>query len=410
MQTMSFALAALYSGLWLRRWATDGVKNRMWPQLGWFSALVCAGSVAGAVAWSAQMLNSNLYWESIDASAGTQQQVYGMVAQYQQWYAAYFIAYGAEFLCLIAPKLMLLGRLIHNATRAATVRQTDAGVTVLSRSSAASGRVGRSTPSLLLLYKLAAAVIVMCSIACLVAFDVAAAFMLQAAHVNAQASAACDAVGNDTNSSIALNGAAISIVDNANSVVSVQSIFEALALTFISVAYPCIVAACVAMFRSAEMVGVRALASVADRNTAATHNTTAAAVAIVDDTIHASVLQRRRLMAACIVVLATFPVRAVFDLMNAYGNYKTDYNSSCPPCGSCQSQQWLIGMWLLFTPEFQPIAVALSSPLPLTVSLWLITAAHADAFSISVNVLHARMGNYLHRQPRAGGMRSPLMQ
>ena len=54
-QLVSFAVAALYSGVWFWRWLRAGVRNRMWPRLGWFCGLVCAGSVAGAAAWGAQM-------------------------------------------------------------------------------------------------------------------------------------------------------------------------------------------------------------------------------------------------------------------------------------------------------------------------------------------------------------------
>ena len=43
-------------------------------------------------------------------------------------------------------------------------------------------------------------------------------------------------------------------------------------------------------------------------------------------------------------------------------------------------------------PEFPPIVVALSSPLPLFVSLWIITDAHAQAYAISLNILRARLG------------------
>ena len=68
----------------------------------------------------------------------------------------------------------------------------------------------------------------------------------------------------------------------------------------------------------------------------------------------------------------------------------------------------------MYTPEFQPLVVAFSSPLPLSLSLWLLTAAHADSFSISLSILRARMGNYMRRgagQPRAeSGLRSPLVQ
>ena len=41
--------------------------------------------------------------------------------------------------------------------------------------------------------------------------------------------------------------------------------------------------------------------------------------------------------------------------------------------------RYVVRAWLAYTPEFQPLLVALSSPVPLTVSLWLITAAHTRA-------------------------------
>ena len=213
---------------------------------------------------------------------------------------------------------MLLGRLTSNATRALTAQRAGVGEATLSRLPAEPGRVRASGSSLPLMYKCVAAAVVICSVACVVTLDAAAAFMLQAARLNHQASAACDAQGNDTNSSLTLNAAAVDIVNNANSAFSVQCIFEALALTFISLAYPTIVALCVAMFRRAEATGARALASVAGGAAAANRSRTAAAAAIVDDTIHAAALQRRRLCGACIAVLATFPLRAVFDLMSAY--------------------------------------------------------------------------------------------
>ena len=51
--------------------------------------------------------------------------------------------------------------------------------------------------------------------------------------------------------------------------------------------------------------------------------------------------------------------------------------------------------WLAYTPEFQPLVVALSSPVPLTLSLWLITSAHARALAIAVNVQQAGLADNL---------------
>ena len=42
--------------------------------------------------------------------------------------------------------------------------------------------------------------------------------------------------------------------------------------------------------------------------------------------------------------------------------------------------------WLAYTPEFQPLVVAWSSPVPLTLSLWLITAAHTRALALQANM------------------------
>jgi hypothetical protein len=50
-------------------------------------------------------------------------------------------------------------------------------------------------------------------------------------------------------------------------------------------------------------------------------------------------------------------------------------------------------VFINYTPEFQPIVVAVSSPLPLTLSLWLLTKGHARARLIAVDVQRARAGD-----------------
>jgi hypothetical protein len=47
---------------------------------------------------------------------------------------------------------------------------------------------------------------------------------------------------------------------------------------------------------------------------------------------------------------------------------------------------YVVRAWLLYTPEFQPLVVAFSSPVPLTLSLWLITAAHTRALSLQASM------------------------
>jgi len=54
---------------------------------------------------------------------------------------------------------------------------------------------------------------------------------------------------------------------------------------------------------------------------------------------------------------------------------------------------YVVRAWILYTPEFQPLVVALSSPLPLTVSLWLITAAHTRALALQAAVQQYTAGD-----------------
>ena len=92
---------------------------------------------------------------------------------------------------------------------------------------------------------------------------------------------------------------------------------------------------------------------------------------VVEHTQKAAAEQRRRLVAACAIVIFSFPARAAFDLLNAYSKLRDPYNPACGYCGACQSQQFLANVWLNYTPQLQPIVVALCSPLPLMWSLWL---------------------------------------
>jgi hypothetical protein len=114
------------------------------------------------------------------------------------------------------------------------------------------------------------------------------------------------------------------------------------------------------------------------------------AARIVEDTMQAAAAQRRRLTAACLIVLITFPARAAFDLLQAYAFFNDPLNSACRQCDPCQSTPFLINIWLNYTPEFQPIVVAVSSPLPLTLSIWLLTKSVLRVRLIAADVERAR--------------------
>ncbi len=333
------------------------------------------------MAWGAQMQSNALEYETRVAGINARQQ-YALLASFSRWFGVFCILYPVEFLCLIIPKLMMLGRLTNNATRCLQAYARDQ-----EQSKDAIVRAG----ALVIVYRVIAAVVMMCSVGEMVALDVSGAHRVQYAGLCDQAAAACDAHGNDTNSSLALFYEANAFFTYSGTALSVYGVLEAIALLLISAAYLILVPLSVAMFRRAERVGAHALVSVAARASAGDRNTEAAA-AIVDDTVHAAAEQRRRLVIACVVVLITFPFRAAVDLLLAYILFDNPYNPACGQCDHCQSDRFLIRWWLIYTPEFRPVVAALSSPLPLLVSLWIITGAHAQAYAISLSILRARLG------------------
>ena len=392
----AFCACALFSGFWFRRWAKIYVSNiglvgeeRIWPGLGWFSALICVGSVAGAVAWGAQIQANSLAVEHFT----NRQQLYSRNASLNRWFAAFNVLYGLEFLCFIIPKLMMLGRLTENSNGGSQAQAADMG------------RVGRwwhgVSPDRLrwrvlpMLFIAMAAAVVLCSVAGMVARDIAAAHQVQAAGMFDQAASACGTGGDDTDTSRKLNNEALDVGGIADTAQSVQNLCEVVALMATALSYLLLVLRNLAVYRRAEHVATTALLSLADRTersnvsvpavfadsdyTGAADATVqlarASAVQVVEDLHKAAVEQRRRLVAACAIVLASFPARAAYDFLQAYSNFSVPLNAACGQCDPCQSEQLLIQAWLAYTPEFQPIVVALSSPLPMMWSLWLMMSA-----------------------------------
>jgi len=365
------------------------VNNRMWVQLGRFCGLMCVGSVVGAVAWGAAMQDISLEYQAVfDKHSISNRQYFAMFASAYRWQATTNILQPVEFLCFVILKLMMLGRLTNNATRRLQAYvQEQGGDRGDSVSRGALARVQQ-------VYRALAAVVALCSVGGIVALDVAGAYISQAAGLNDQAAAACDSRDKATNSSFALLDEANAIRAQADTAASVQAVLEAIALLLISAAYLILVPLSVAMFRRAERVGAHALAIVAARADAGDPmaRRSAEAASIVDETMQAAAEQRRHLVFACVVVLITFPARAALVLLRAYASFNNQINPVCRRCDPCQSDQFLINEWLGFTPEFAPIFEALSSPLTLVVTLWIITGAQAQAYRISLNILRARLG------------------
>ncbi len=306
----------------------------MWPLLGWFSGLICVGSVAGCVAWGAATQSNALYWE-LFAPGATRVQFYTLGASYQRWLAVVYIFNGLEFICLIIPKLVLLGRLGSNALRSMRDQVPESASI---RTTWVRGRAPQ------MMYRVFAAAVVLSSAVGMAAYAAGGAYNGQMSALADAAAAAWDPLGNDTNSSRAIYAVINDKTSYRYDCLAVQSVSEATALVLISSTYLLLVTLSVAIFRQAEKVAARALIFGQFRGTRA------ATTVIVDDSMRAAAEQRRRLTFACVVVLVTFPCRAAFDLLQAYCTYNVQYNSLCPsPCGTCQSTQY-VPPFLMFSP------------------------------------------------------------
>ena len=368
--------------------------DRMWVQLGWFSGLVCAGSVAGAIAWGVFVPATASYYEAVSPSVtNTAQQIYALFAIVFQLRAVFLIFVSLEFLCLILAKVLLLGRLSeHASNNYSQAWHMDDGA-------GACDCIGEY--ALEKLHRAISAAVVAASVAGVLACVVAAAYDVNAADLWSQSAAACDALGNDTNSSMTLRKDAINVGAIASTAVAVQAVLETIALVIMSGAYMVFIPVCVAMFGRSERRLIRILGQIEyklDHSTVflpAEYSPQAADGAangrrfrmsspgaeipmrcdkgkeLLRATLAVATVQRRRFVAACAIVLLTFFLRASFNLLNAYASFNAPYNKCGGLCDPCQSQQFLIATWLQYTPEFRAIVVAMSSPLPLVMSLWL---------------------------------------
>jgi len=339
-----------------------GATNRtqVWPKLGRFCGLMCVGSLTGVLTWIAASQSNGFYYKF--NSSVNRLQYLNDLSSYNMWVSIYYSLYGLEFLCTIANKLMLLERLMDNATRVLRERKPELS---------AIQRVWSNGSALSRVFNVVAVTVVLCSVAGMIAYFVAAAYAQKIVEVANQAANLCDTQGNDTNSSLALLPELQSKISEKHTAHASQSVSEALALLLTTFAYAVLVALSIAIFRRVEQIASSALVVI---DTAAPQSVDLRKY--VNKVVNSAAEQRWRLTIACVMVLIAFPVRAVFNLLQAYSSFNAGYSASCSPCGDCQTDQYVVRAWINYTPEFQSVAVAISSPLPLVLSLWLITAAH----------------------------------
>jgi len=263
------------------------------------------------------------------------------------------------------------------------------------------------------------AVVACCGVS-VIAYCIDCVFQAQQALLYDKAADACDANGMATPASLAYLDELLGQHRSFDTLYVVQSFSEAIALLVIMAAYTVLVPACVSIIRRAESEASNALLSMshvppdvfqlpqeyAAKGAAAAPSrsrTTDSGAHIVRETVQAAAQQRRRLLLSCIAVLITYPPRAALDFMRAYSYLAFTQNPACGQCDACQLDQYLMQRWLAYTPEFRPIAVVLSSSLPLVVSLWILTSANTRAVAILNKVPLLFMRHVFRRQKTEGG-------
>ncbi len=306
-------------------------RPRVWVLYGWFSGLMCAGSVFGAVTWAFWMQTLVASFTTLTIGLSNPQ-LYSLNAQAQYWGAAFYVTYAIEFLCLSVAKLLVLHRM------------ADFGVPKgdgLSRRLAVWGRV------------VMAAVVVgnvvgLCG-------NVAAAVLSKQTGDLSNAAGAAFAANSTQAAAIVVQADQKSTVANAAG--SVQQFCEVAVLLLIIVAFAVVGPACARRLSSEQQL---------HDNNPLVDTAYAAAAAPAWRQV------RRRILGTAAFVFVTFLLRAVFSTMNALSSALQNNGAACPTdCGiPCNNVWTVIQFWLQFTPEFQLSVVLISSPLALLVALW----------------------------------------
>jgi hypothetical protein len=306
-------------------------RPRVWVLYGWFSGLMCLGSVFGAVTWVAwmQFLVFDLTKVVRD---NTPFEVQSLTAQFQYWFAAFCVTYAIEFLCLSVAKLLVLHRMADFA-----VPKGDG----LSRRLAVWGQF-------------VMAAVVVANVVGLCGNVAAAVGATEAGDLNNAAAVAY--ARNDTDSYNKYFSQANLKTSALSKAVSVQQFCEVVVLLIIILAF--------------AIVGI-----------ASARRVSSALRDMNDEHVEAAGRQlRRQIVGTAAFVFVTFLLRAVFSIMNAVSDALQDYGAACAATDldacdpSCFNIYTIMQNWLEFTPEFQLIVELISSPLTLLVALWGMTS------------------------------------
>jgi hypothetical protein len=338
-QVAAYCASAVGSGTMFVRWwrLKEEDRPRVWLLYGWFSGLMCVGSVFGAVAWAAwmQFLLARFSSFVLGVTLGvTHAQTQSLLEQQYNWEAAFFIPSAIDFVCLTVAKLMVLERMADFA-----VGKGDG----MSRRLAVGGRIVMAS--------------VVVGYLVIVSSSVAAAVYVKESVSLYSASRAAYAA-NITNDYINLGHQARQKTYAGINAASVLQFSEVVVLLIIIFAFA------VVGIASARRVS-SALRHMNDQHGAAGRQL------------------RRQIVGTTAFVFVTFLLRAVFTGMLALARALQNPDAECAVTASnacdymCFNQWRLMDVWIILTPEYQAMVSLISSPVAIIVALWGMTSKRA---------------------------------
>jgi hypothetical protein len=355
-------MCAIAHGLALWRWwrLSSIEKAARWQLFGWFASSACAGCFFGAVAFAFRMIQLSKWvvakrTESVNAD---------LVQLYQSGQfsgerfgdyhaAAFFATYSFEFAFAISAFITVLHRvhrLVPNNPHAA--------------------------PRHWMLSKRAFLTIIV-SGACIGAATniVAAAFYSMAAQGWSRAGAEWSS--NSTAAARNHESDARSALQTAVTIGSVQRYIEALLLFIMIVAFA------VVGVGSSRIISAALRALLVTEKRLQELPTTArrsSDQALLAQASSQGRRLKRKIVATFIFLFLALLARSSFSftyaLALAFQRTSCEVKTTFVGCGPCKNDFALILGWILFTPEFQQVVMAISSPLALLVALWGMSGVH----------------------------------
>jgi hypothetical protein len=398
------ACAAVFSATFflldyrLLRWRLSGKDvhgDRVWNHLRRFSGWMFGGSAAGIVTFALFLKWRDFEYESTDLSL-PRRQFYQLQASLHRCFTSFNVFYPLYSLCIVYSMTTLLRRVSDHASHSYYSSLRDC-VDVGRSSSRSNNRFDwRDCIGQYALYYWVRTMHVIAMILCALhalARAVSAGFTAKVAGLYDIAADETDADGAETVNSLVTWKAITGLVEGHYlTSIAASRVIESTVLLFVASGFLLFFPAIIVMFNRVERkmdallremclrtdVGTaflpfEFLPRAADGSVSQTEMPIAEVRQYMRDIKSCATAQRRRFVFCLVLMIAALLALTSNAVFVAASFVNSTRSPVCGRCDLCQSLQFLMMSWLVFTPELFPLLSSLSSTLPLMFSLWLMT-------------------------------------